>query len=131
MEETGEEASPRTRAEYPTRKAQETPADLRSVRAEALLNGANEIVAVDAVWCEPVSATPFPANREINRDSEPNGRLSTRLGSKSERIISDIGAKFPIGVNREFVQGAWEFCAAGSALRDWEDALATRARTVS
>jgi hypothetical protein len=55
-----------------------------------------DIVVADAVYVERVSATEFPANREINRENRKNGpRVMTRplFNAASMPVFIDISCE--------------------------------------
>ena len=62
------------------------------------------LLAEDAVRCEPVSAPKFPANREINReffDFGPKSESEPPIDEGNQRLP----AEFPEKRNREFLEG--------------------------
>src|SRR5207302_138501 len=61
---------------------------------------ASDCVVVDAVRCEPVSASNFPDNREINREFAKFSRMR-RFPSPIGMYIQKLPAEFPARLNRE------------------------------
>jgi hypothetical protein len=60
----------------------------------------NDCVVADAVYVERVSATKFPANREINRENrkiEPDAATRSSLNAATTGFLG----KFPVKTNRE------------------------------
>jgi hypothetical protein len=65
-------------------------------------------MVADAVGCEPVSASKFPATREINREFRRISLLSAILKADT-RANSEACKKFPTQQNRDFLRKNWEF----------------------